>query len=304
MPEISMGAGAGGFNWLPIHVAEKSGLLKRRGLSLTIKRLGAVDKATAAVKAGDVQIAITPPEGAIRDFAAGGDLRIVGGNMNCLPMTLVANARFKRIEDLRGAKLGTSSMTEGTAIYTMEMLAKHGLRYPGDYEFVVAGVHPARWKALQEGSIDAAVQPMPLSFVALDAGYSNLGEVGDYIPEIVFTALLVNRGWAKENRDTLVALLATLIEATRMIYGAAHDALLVDIMMELGQTDRSYATRAIAELRRREAFARDLEIPKAALAKSLELMHKAKLADDTVVALGPSALDESFRTEALKAAGH
>ena len=300
MTEIAMGAGAGGFNWLPVHVAERAGLLERRGLSLAIKRLGAVDKATAAVKSGDVHVAITPPEGAIRDFAAGGELRIVGGNMNCLPMTLVANGRFKRIEDLKGAKLGTSSMTEGTAIYTMEMLARHGLNYPGDYEFAVVGVHPARWKALQEGSIDAAVQPMPLNFVALDAGYSNLGEVGDYIPEIVFTALLANRGWTTENRATLVALLGALIEATRMIYAATHDPLLVDIMMELGQTDRSYATRAITELRKREAFARDLEIPKAALAKSLELMRKAKLADDAVVNAGPSALDDSFRTDALK----
>jgi NitT/TauT family transport system substrate-binding protein len=302
MTEIVMGAGAGGFNWLPVHVAERTGLLERRGLSLSIKRLGAVDKATAAVKSGDVHVAITPPEGAIRDFAAGGSLRIVGGNMNCLPMTLVANPRFKRIEDLKGAKLGTSSMTEGTAIYTMEMLAKHGLHYPGDYEFAVVGVHPARWKALQEGSIDAAIQPMPLNFVALDAGYSNLGEVGDYIPEIVFTALLVNRDWATENRATVVALLGALIEATRMIYASTHDSLLVDIMMELGQTERTHATRAITEMRKREAFARDLVTPKAALEKSLELMRKAKLADDAVVAAGASALDDSFRAEALKAA--
>ena len=299
MTEISMGAGAGGFNWLPVHVAERTGLLERRGLSLSIKRLGAVDKATAAVSSGDVQIAITPPEGAIRDCAAGGDLRVVGGNMNCLPMTLVANPRFKRIEDLKGAKLGTSSLTEGTAIYTMEMLARHGLKYPGDYEFAVVGVHPARWKALQDGSIDAAVQPMPLNFVALDAGYSNLGDVGDYIPEIVFTALLANRRWATANRTTLVALLGALIEATRIIYGSTHDTLLVDIMVELGQTDTRNATRAIAEMRRRGAFARDLEIPRAALAKSLELMRKANLADDTVVASGPSTVDDDFRRAAL-----
>jgi ABC-type nitrate/sulfonate/bicarbonate transport system substrate-binding protein len=143
---------------------------------------------------------------------------------------------------------------------------------------------------------------MPLNFVALDAGYSNLGEVGDYIPEIVFTALLANGRWATQNRATLVALLGALIEATRMIYASAHDSLLVDIMMELGQTDRSYATRAIIELRARDAFARDLEIPAAALAKSLELMRKAKLADDAVVAKGPSAVDDTFRAQALKAA--
>ena len=104
--------------------------------------------------------------------------------MNRLPLTLVAQPRFKRIADLKGAKLGTSSLTEGTAIYTMEMLARHGLHYPGDYEFAVVGVHPARWKALQEGTIDAAVQPIPFDFMALDAGYSNLGNVGDYIPEV------------------------------------------------------------------------------------------------------------------------
>jgi NitT/TauT family transport system substrate-binding protein len=298
MAEISMGAGAGGFNWLPVHVAERSGILKRRGLTLSIKRLGAVDKATAAVKSGEVQVAITPPEGAIRDCA--GDLRIVGGNMNRLPLTLVANPRFKRIEELKSAKLGTSSLTEGTAIYTMEMLARHGLKYPGDYEFAVVGVHPARWRALQEGTIDAAVQPIPWNFMALDAGYSNLGEVDDYIPEIVFTALIVNRGWAKRSRGTLVALLGALIEATRMVYDSANDPLMIDVMMELGQTDRAHATRAIDEMRRREAFARELEIPKAAFAKSLELMRKAKLADDAVVAAAPAVLDDSFRHEALE----
>jgi ABC-type nitrate/sulfonate/bicarbonate transport system substrate-binding protein len=298
--EIVMGAGAGGFNWLPVYVAERTGLLKRRGLTLSIQRLGAVDKATVAVKSGDVHVAITPPEGAIKDSAAGGRLRIVGGNMNKLPMTLVANPRYKKVEDLKGAKLGTSSLTEGTAIYTMEMLARHGLKYPGDYEFVVAGVHPARWKALQEGAIDAAVQPMPLSFVALDAGYSNLGEVDDYIPEIVFTALIVNGDWASRHRADLVGLLAALIEGTRMVYDSANDDLAIELMMELGQTDRETATRAIGEMRKREAFARELEIPAAAFDKSVELMRKAGLADDAVVAAAPTALLDEFRREALE----
>ena len=205
---------------------------------------------------------------------------------------------------MRGARLGTSSLTEGTALYTMEMLAKHGLRYPGDYEFAVVGVHPARWKALQEGTIDAALQPIPFDFMALDAGYSNLGDVGDYIPEIVFTALIVNRTWATQNRATLVGLVAALIEATRMIYDTANDAMLIEIMMTLGQTGREHATRAIAEMRRRDAFARELGIPKTAFAKSLELMRKAKLADDATVASAPGVLDDSYRAEALKSVGN
>jgi len=185
---LRIGGGAGGFNWLPLIAADRQGMFARRELAIEVHRLGAVDKATAAVKSGDLDVAITPPEGAIRDCVAGGNLRIIAGNVNRLPLSLIANPRIRRFDDLRGAKLGTSSMTEGTALYTMEMLRQHGLLYPGDYEFSVVGVHPARWKALQEGSIDAAVQLIPLNFVAEDAGYINLGEVSDHIPEIVFTA--------------------------------------------------------------------------------------------------------------------
>ena len=299
MIDITMGAGAGGFNWLPVLVAERRGIFERRGVNVSRRRMGTVDKATAAVKTGELELAITPPEGAIKDCAGGGVLRIIAGNLNGLPLSLVANRRFRRIEDLKGAKLGTSSLTEGTAIYTMEMLAKHGLKYPGDYELVLAGVHPARWKALQDGTIDAALQPIPFNFMAFDAGYSNLGEVSDYIPEIVFTAMLVDRRWADENRAAVVSLLAALIEATDMVYDSKNDAMLLELATELTESSAGHAARALAYARETSLFPRDLSIPDAAFAKSLELMRKAKLADDIVVKKGRAVLDDSFRAAAV-----
>ena len=112
---LVIGGGAVGFNWLPVIVADRQGMFARRGLRVDIKRLGTVDKATAAVKSGELNLTITQPEGAIRDCAADGNLRIIAGNVNRLPLSLIANPRFKRIEELKGAKLGTSSLTEGTA---------------------------------------------------------------------------------------------------------------------------------------------------------------------------------------------
>jgi NitT/TauT family transport system substrate-binding protein len=109
---LRIGGGAGGFNWLPVIAADRQGMFARRNLAIEVKRLGAVDKATAAVKSGDVDIAITPPEGAIRDCVGGGSLRIIAGNVNRLPLSLIANPRIRRFEDLRGGRLGTSSMTE------------------------------------------------------------------------------------------------------------------------------------------------------------------------------------------------
>jgi ABC-type nitrate/sulfonate/bicarbonate transport system substrate-binding protein len=299
---LRVGGGAVGFNWLPVIAAERQGMFARRNLAVEVKRLGAVDKATAAIKSGELDLAITPPEGAIRDCVGGGNLRMIAGNVNRLPLSLIANPRIRRIEELRGARLGTSSLTEGTALYTMEVLRQHGLNYPGDYEFAVVGVHPARWKALQEGTIDAAVQLIPLNFVAEDAGYSNLGEVTDYIPEIVFTALIVDRATAERRRGQIVAFLQGVIEGTQWVYDTANDNALLDMTKELTQAEGKYGRQALDYMRGKNVFAPDLAIPEVAFAKSIELMHKAGLTDDRLMANARSVLDDTYRVAALKAA--
>jgi ABC-type nitrate/sulfonate/bicarbonate transport system substrate-binding protein len=299
---LRIGGGAGGFNWLPLIAADRQGMFARRGLAIEVHRLGAVDKATAAVKSGDLDVAITPPEGAIRDCVAGGNLRIIAGNVNRLPLSLIANPRIRRFEDLRGAKLGTSSMTEGTALYTMEMLRQHGLHYPGDYEFSVVGVHPARWKALQDGSIDAAVQLIPLNFVAEDAGYINLGEVSDHIPEIVFTAFIVDQAAAQKRRAEIITFLRGVIEATRWVYDPANDEALLALTKELTQAEGKYGRQALDYMRAKKVFSPDLSIPDAAFAKSIELMERAGLADERLAANARKVLDDSYRLAALTAA--
>ena len=74
-------------------------MFARRNLAIEIRRLGGVDKATAAVRNGELDLVITPPEGAIRDRSDGGNLRIIAGNVNRLPLSLIANPRIRRIED-------------------------------------------------------------------------------------------------------------------------------------------------------------------------------------------------------------
>lgn len=181
----------------------------------------------------------------------------------------------------------------------MEMLSRHGLHYPGDYEFAVVGVHPARWKALQEGTIDAAVQLIPLNYVAFDAGYRNLGEVSDYIPEIVFTAVMVDRNWADKNRPQVHAVLRGIIEGTEWLYDPANNAAAVELVMEVAQAEQKYAQMSLDFMRENEVFPRDLSIPPAAFSKSIELMQKAGLADEAFAAKARAVLDDSYRQEAI-----
>jgi ABC-type nitrate/sulfonate/bicarbonate transport system substrate-binding protein len=274
---VVLAGGAMGFNWLPVYAALRNGMFERRGIEVELKRTGSVQKATAAVLSGEAQLAITPPEGAIADHVGGGTLRIIAGNVNRLPLSLVAHPRFKRIEELKGAVLGTSSLTEGTAIYTQAMLAQHGLRYPDDYSFDVVGVHPARWQALKEGRIDAAVQLIPLNFVAFDEGWSNLGEVSDYIPEILFTGLICDNKWASANADLVCGFLAALSEGTSYVLDPANDGFTIPMVMEAAQADEAYARRSLDYMREKGVFRVDLAVVPAAFAKSIELMVAAGL---------------------------
>jgi len=296
MTLIRIAAGGIGFNFLPVYVAERQGFFEKNGINVETTLLPSVDKATAAVKEGALDVAITPPEGAIRDALAGGTLRVIAANVNRLPLSLIAHPRFKRVEDLKGAVLGTSSLTEGTALYTMEVLRRYGLNYPGDYTFNVVGLHPARWKALQEGTIDAAVQLIPLNFIAEDAGFRNLGEVTDYIPEIAFTAVIVNKRWAENNRAAVTAFLRSLIQATAWMDNEANDAPLLALMAEVIHAEGKYGRMSLDYMRKMRVFPRDLAIPDAAFSKTVELIRKAGFDAGDVGAR--AVLDDSYRKEA------
>ncbi|MFM2372861.1 MAG: hypothetical protein RIS85_2583 [Pseudomonadota bacterium] len=278
--KVKLVGGAQGFNWLPVFVAIRRGMFADAGLEVELEKLGSVDKATAAVADGTADLAITPPEGAVSNFIAGGPLRIVASNSNRLPMSLVARPENATITDLRGKKIGTSSLTEGTAIYTRIMLAEHGLQYPADYDFALAGIHTTRWDALQKGDIDAAPQPAPWNFLAQDQGYTLLGEVSDYIPKIIFAALIARQPWIDQNAELLARLLGALNRAYDFVNDPAHEDENIAIFQEITTKDSpSLARRGYLYMRDLGMWPRGMAVPDAALGTTVDLMIRAGLLD-------------------------
>jgi ABC-type nitrate/sulfonate/bicarbonate transport system substrate-binding protein len=291
---------AQGFNWLPVFVALEEGYFSEAGLDVELQKLGGVSKATQALLDKEAELAITPPEGAIADFVNGGDLRIVASNSNRLPMSLVARPGITSIGQMKGAKIGTSSLTEGTAIYTQIMLAEHGLRYPADYSFELAGIHTTRWEALQKGEIDAAPQPAPWNFMAEQAGYNLIGEIPDYIPEVVFAAVIGNKSWLDANPGVIGAFLAALDKGYAYANDPANE-------VECARLFQSITTKDDAELAHRGyVYMRDLgmwpahmEVTPRALETSIELMVRAGLLNEEERAMANDVFDPSYLQQAL-----
>lgn len=292
---VRFAGGAQGFNWLPVFVAEERGLFGKYGLAIEYLRLGSVDKATSAVGDGTADLAITPPEGAVADHVAGGALRIVAANSLRLPMSLVARPGIESVAGLRGKRIGTSSLTEGTALYTQIMLQREGLSYPGDYDFALAGVHTARWDALQKGDIDCAPQPAPWNFLAEREGYRLIGEVNDAIPEVVFAAVIGRNDWTSRNRDTVERLLAALAEAHDIVNDPGEDALTLPIYQRITTPDApDLAARGLPYTRDMGMWPAGLAVTPRAWEATADLMVRAGLLAPERVTDAAGVLDPSF----------
>lgn len=295
LKKIRFAGAAQGFNWLPVFIADEQGIFERHGISIEYMRLGSVDKATAAVHDGTADLAITPPEGAVADFVAGGALRIVGSNSERLPMSLVAHPDITSLEQLRGKRIGTSSLTEGTAIYTQLMLKEAGLSYPEDYSFVLAGVHTTRWTALQENDIDAAPQPAPWNFLAAQSGYTILGEVADVIPEIIFAAVIGKDDWLRDNSETVEDLVSALSEAHAFVNDPVNDAITLPIYQRLTTPDDpGLAARGLAYTRGLGMWPAGLRVSPEALGVTIDVMISSGLLQESQRTTAGGVVDTNF----------
>jgi|ERR1700733_3662841 ABC-type nitrate/sulfonate/bicarbonate transport system substrate-binding protein len=292
MDHVNVGMVAPAFVYFPIWVAIERGFFGSRGIECGISVAGTTDGTTAALEQGETQFAMVTPEGVVSNVAKGGRLRLVAGNSNRAPLSLIGAKGIEQIEDLRGKRVGSTSLKEGTAIMVQKMLAAHGLHYPGDYEFATVGAHPQRWDHLQAGTIQAGLQLIPYNYIAEDAGYPKLGEASEYVPDYAFTAIAFNLDWSEPNRALSVRVLGALREAVDWTFDNLDAA--AEIIAKANKTKVTYAKRALFEMIEGEMTPRDLVIGPKALDAVFGAMREAGLADANTALSYGMCVDESY----------
>ena len=246
--------------YIPLWIASEQGLFKQNGLTVDIEVIDSAEAINEQLRAGRSQIAISTTESAIQDAVRGGPLRIIAGNAGKLPFFIIARPQIKSMAQLRGARVGVLSLQEGTTYVFHQIAHSVGLA-PSDYAIVQVGGAPTRWTLLKEGKIDVGLQPIPLSYQADDAGFSNLGAVSSYIPVWQFTSINVNESWAKAHSAEVAAFLRALRQGFE--YMKAHPP--------------ETAALAARELRTTEALAK----------RALEDTEKLGILDPTLVVSRP-----------------
>jgi ABC-type nitrate/sulfonate/bicarbonate transport system substrate-binding protein len=287
MREITVGVVAPAYVNVPLWVAQQCGFLERRGLRATERILGTTHGVTNALRDGEVDIALTAPEGSVADAVAGGPLRVVAGLIDRPPLSMIAIPAHRAFSDLRGGRIGTSSLTEGTRHVAERMLAAHGLAYPDDYDFALEGSHIERWKALQAGTIDAALQMIPYDEIATDAGYTNLGPVTE---DFALNAACINNHSAE--RAVVSPFLQALAEAAEWFRGNIEES--AAIAAARTSVEPRYALRACQALAADGVIPQDLRPGHAAFAAAVEALRRGGLIPAEAPDPAAAALDDSY----------
>jgi NitT/TauT family transport system substrate-binding protein len=211
--------------FLPFFVAQKKGFYQAEDIKVELIQMGTPAVSLQALIAGQIQICNINPDGIIIAGEKGANLKAIAGVVNGVAYTLVGGKPYKKLQDIKGTRLGVGSLKGGPTTFLLEYLRAKGLSYPRDYNLaLVAGGTPARLAALESGAVSAAVLGVPQSDMALDRGFNRLGDVNETLPTFQFTTVNVNPSWAEKNRPVVVKFLKAHIRSLAWIHDHRDEA--------------------------------------------------------------------------------
>lgn len=209
----------------PLWVASKLGFFDRQGLDTQVVLVNGADKSTMALVGGSVYVSSGGTDTVVAAVEQGADLASIGGIINGLTHYIMGGKKFKSFEDLRGANIGSSGLTSGTAFVLRRVLRAKGLEYPRDYNLINVGGSAQSFLSLIAGKIDAAIIAVPLNYEAAALGHPIIAKVVDYIPNYQLTEVTVKRSWAEKNRPVVVRFMKGLVLAMRWMYDNKEPAI-------------------------------------------------------------------------------
>jgi NitT/TauT family transport system substrate-binding protein len=152
----------------PLHMAVEKGFFDEEGLKVELIKL-APGTAFEAVTAGKVEAGFGLLASLIQPLSNGLPVKITSGlHTGCDKVLAPKGSGINSVNDLKGKRVGVSSLTSSPAIYTKRVLADAGVGVSTDkmeVEFVVFSANDLPL-ALKNGSVDALAMNDPTASIA------------------------------------------------------------------------------------------------------------------------------------------
>lgn len=238
----------------PLQIAIQNGYFDSAGIKIDVVFAQSNASVIQQLAAGAYDVAasagLVDP---VRAIVQGAPLALVRIVIQAPPYALLAKPAIKSMAELKGKTIIVGGAKDITRIYAERMIAAKGVK-PSDYDEVFAGATSARFSALQSGTVDAALLTTPFNFYAESAGFTNLGFTFDYLPDMPFAGMAVNRAWAAANPDIVKRLLAAYTRGVAWFMDPANREAAVKGMMATSHLKQDEVEKAYDFLRGKNLF--------------------------------------------------
>lgn len=150
--------GAVAFSFVPTNVGIQTGIFARNGLDIQITAFAGDAKLQQAMAANAVDVGLGSGPGMA--FIAKGSpvkaIAAIAGPPLIFALVVRADGSVKTINDLKGRKVGISTVGSATSWLMSEVSRQHGWGYSG-FDLVPIGNNGARIAALKSGAVDGCV---------------------------------------------------------------------------------------------------------------------------------------------------
>jgi NitT/TauT family transport system substrate-binding protein len=198
-----------------IDVMRKAGLFKKNGLDVDLVYIQGSPILTAAMLSRQVPLSFIGGAAIVASAVGGADTVYLACGINTLYWRMFSATDVKTVADLRGKKIGLTTMGSQEDAVTRYLLKEHGLVPDRDVALVAVGSAPNRLAALSKGIIHASTFIPPQDIAAEKLGLHELidmSKLGLYNPGSCFAS---TKSYIKTHRDTVMRVMKTFVEGLR-----------------------------------------------------------------------------------------
>jgi NitT/TauT family transport system substrate-binding protein len=220
---VTMARTTGSIGMVPLEFAVNRGYFKKQGLDVQLITVRQSDVIIAATVGGELNFMDIIPT-AILASVRGLPIRTIAVVLKRAPYVLIGQPNVRSPEELKGKRIGVSSVGGMSAYLVREIIARNGLNPDRDVTFLAIGGTSARTAALFGGTIDAALVVAPDNYALERKGYRRLLMASDYV-NYPLSGVAASADFLAKNKSVAIYFLKGLMEGARFTRENKGDSL-------------------------------------------------------------------------------
>jgi NitT/TauT family transport system substrate-binding protein len=210
--------------WIPY----EAGIFRKHGLDVELLYVAGGGRAAQVVQSGEVPIGLFTGGAAINSNLAGGDLVVIGSSMNVMTFVVMARPEIRRVDDLKGKKVGISRFGSATDFGLRYAEEQWPVKRKRDFAVIQMGGVSDVYGALRVGALDAGVINAELAILARREGYRELVDIAKMGINFPTSSVVTTRSFIKRNENTVRKFVRGFVEGVH--FGKTQRAPAISIM--------------------------------------------------------------------------